>query len=67
VVVPAVDPASPAAAAGLQRSDVIQEVNRKRIATIRQYEQALTGTGRQLVVVLVNREGTIRFLLVQRL
>jgi serine protease Do len=65
VVVAEVDPSSAAAAAGIQRGDVIQEVNRKPVHNIDQYRQALTGTANQPVLLLLNREGTTHFVVVQ--
>jgi serine protease Do len=40
VVVVRVDDESPAAAAGVQRGDVIREVNRQRVGTIADFEKA---------------------------
>ena len=65
VVVTAVDPASPAAAAGLQSGDVIQEVNRKTVSNVNEYQQALLASGNQSVLLLVNRGGVTHFVVVQ--
>ena len=65
VVVTAVDPASPAADAGLARGDVIQEVNRKPIVSTQQFEQALAEAGKQPVLLLVNRGGATSYMVVQ--
>jgi serine protease Do len=65
VVVNQVDPLSPAAAAGIQQGDVIQEVNRKPVRNVEQYDQALAGTANQSVLLLVNRGGTTHFVVVQ--
>jgi serine protease Do len=65
VVVSDVDSSSPAAAAGLARGDVIQEVNRKRVLNVRQYEEALAGAGNQTVLLLVNRGGTTHFVAIE--
>ncbi len=65
VVVTEVDPSSAAAAAGIQRGDVIQEVNRKPVHNIDQYQQALTGTANQPVLLLLNRGGSTHFVVVQ--
>ena len=43
VVITNVDPASDAAEAGLQKGDVIQEVNRRPIKDVSQFDQALAG------------------------
>src|SRR6202142_338626 len=47
VVVTSVDQASPAAAAGLSRGDVIQEVNHKPISNTGEFQQALSGADKQ--------------------
>lgn len=65
VVVSQVDPSSPAGAAGIQQGDVIQEVNRKPVRNVEQYQQALAGTANQSVLLLVNRGGTTQFVVVQ--
>jgi len=65
VVVSDVDPSSAAAAAGLQRGDVIQEVNRKAVHNVDQYREALAGTTDKTVLLLVNRAGTTHYLIVQ--
>lgn len=57
VVVMQVDPASPAAETGLRRGDVIQEVNRKPVATVAEFAAAARQAGKQPVLLLVNREG----------
>jgi serine protease Do len=56
VVVTTVDPSSPAAGY-LQRGDVIQEVNRKRVANVTQYDEAVAAAGTNSVLLLVNRGG----------
>jgi serine protease Do len=65
VVVSEVEPSSAAAEAGLQRGDVIQEVNRKPVRNIEQYRQALAGAGNQSVLLLVNRGGATHYIMVQ--
>ena len=65
VVVDQVDPDSPAAAAGVNRGDVIQEVNHKPVHNVREYRQALSGAGNQPVLLLLNREGTTHFVIIQ--
>ncbi len=64
VVVTDVDPNSAAAEAGLQRGDLIQEVNRKPVHNTQQFQQALAGAGNQSVLLLVNRGGTTHFVVV---
>jgi len=65
VVVTSVDPSSDAAAANLERGDVILEVNRKPVHSVSQYDQAIAGIGKQPVLLLINREGTTHFIVVQ--
>ena len=65
VVVTQVDPSSQAAAADLQRGDVIQEVNRKPVRNMQQYREAMASVGNQAVLLLVNRGGTTHYIVVQ--
>jgi serine protease Do len=63
VVVTNVDPASAAAAAGLHEGDVIQEVNRKPVASAQDFAQALRRSDGESLL-LVNRQGNKIFLAV---
>lgn len=65
VVITEVDPSSPAAAAGLQQGDVIQDVNRQPVHNATEYERALERSGKQSVLLLLNRGGTTHFVVVQ--
>jgi serine protease Do len=65
VVVTEVDSSSAADAAGIQRGDVIQEVNRKPVRDVSQFRQALSSTGNQSVLLLINRGGTTHYIVVQ--
>jgi serine protease Do len=65
VVVTSVDPASAAAASGLTRGDVIQEVNHKAVTSIEEYKQALATTGNKSVLLLVNQGGVSQFIAVE--
>jgi serine protease Do len=65
VVVSSVDPSSPAAESGLNRGDVIQEVNHKPVANIQQYRQAVASVGQQPLLLLVNQDGVTRYLVIQ--
>jgi len=56
VVITNVDPASDAAEAGLQKGDVIQEVNHQSVKNVSQFEQALAGS-KEAPLLLVNRSG----------
>lgn len=53
VVVTSVDPDSAAAAAGLDRGQVIEEVNRKPVTSVESYRQAIAAAGSQSVLLLV--------------
>jgi len=64
VVVTSVDPSSSAAAASLRRGDVIQEVNHKPVANVREYEQAV-GAGKGSVLLLVNSGGVTRYIAIE--
>lgn len=57
VVVAQIDPNSVAAGAGLQRGDVIQEVNHHHVANLAEYNQAVQAAGSNTVLLLVNRGG----------
>jgi serine protease Do len=63
VVVTAVDPASQAAANGLQRGDVILEVNRKPVRNTAEFERALKHSTAE-TLLLVNRQGSTLYLAV---
>jgi serine protease Do len=65
VVVSQVDPDSAAAQAQIQQGDVIQEVNRKPVHNLDEYQQALAGTANQPVLLLIDRGGTTLFVVVQ--
>jgi serine protease Do len=58
VVITQVDQDSSAAEAGLRRGDVIQEVNRKPVASVEQFRTAVRDAGKDSVLLLVNRAGT---------
>ncbi|MGB7022774.1 MAG: Do family serine endopeptidase [Candidatus Acidiferrales bacterium] len=53
VVVDSVDQSSAAAEAGLQRGDVIVEVNHKAVNNMAEFRAAMSGTGNQPVLLLV--------------
>jgi len=65
VVVDAVDPAGPAVAAGLQRGDVIQEVNRAAVRSAADLKAALDKNGNKPALLLVNRRGETVYLAVR--
>jgi len=57
VIVDAVDPAGPAASAGLTRGDVIQEVNRQPIRSADDLRAAIAKNGTKPALLLINRRG----------
>jgi serine protease Do len=65
VVVESVDPSSEAAGVGLQRGDVIQEVNHKPVHNITEYKQALAAAGKQPVLLLVNQGGRTQYVVIE--
>lgn len=65
VVVTNIDPGSAAAAAGMQQGDVIQEVNRKPVHNVNEFENAVSGMANQPVLLLVNRSGTTQYIVVE--
>ncbi len=65
VAVSAVRPGTPAAEAGLRRGDVIQEVNRRAVTSVAEYERAIRQAGREPVLLLIHREGNTMFLVVE--
>jgi serine protease Do len=65
VVVTSVDPASPAASAGLERGFVIQEVNHKPVNNIRDYRRAVAGADKQPVLLLVNQGGQVLYMVIE--
>jgi serine protease Do len=61
VVVTGIDPASPKAESGLQKNDVIQEVNHQPVRNVAEFEQAMRKAGGS-ALLLVNRGGTTLFI-----
>ena len=64
VVVTAVDPSSAAAETGLQRGDVIQEVNHQSVTSVEQYNRAVKAANGQEVLLLVNKGGNTMYIAV---
>jgi serine protease Do len=60
-----VAPDSEAAAAGLRRGDVIEEVNREPVESVSEYRRAVRRAGNQSLVLLVNRNGNTTFIVVE--
>ena len=65
VVVDSVDPAGPAVEAGIQRGDVIQEVNRQSVRSADDLSAAIEKSGTKPVLLLINSRGEMRFLAVR--
>ncbi|MGC1415717.1 MAG: Do family serine endopeptidase [Candidatus Acidiferrum sp.] len=65
VVVTSVDPSSAAAAADLERGDIIQEVNRKPVRNVAGYNEALSGSHDQSVLLLVKRGSATRYVVIE--
>lgn len=64
LVVSGIDPAGPAADAGIQRGDVIEQVNQQPVRTLAELEAALQRSGSRPALLLVNRRGTTIFVAV---
>mgnify|MGYP001770837685 CR=1 FL=1 len=65
VIVTDVDPAGPAAAAGISRGDVIVEVNAKPVNSPDAIQKAISESGKKPVLLLVWRKGATVFLTVR--
>lgn len=65
VVIETVDPAGPAAAAGLARGDVIQEVNRQPIRSAADLSGAIDKGGNRPALLLINRRGNPAYVTVR--
>ncbi len=65
LVVDEVDSSGPAAEAGIQRGDVIEEVNRQPVRSITDLRTALRRTGTRPALLLINRHGDSIFLTVR--
>lgn len=64
LVIQDVDPSGPAAQAGLQSGDIIQEVNHQRVRTADDFRRALQSSGNRPPVLLINRGGQSMFVAV---
>jgi serine protease Do len=65
VVVTKVASDSPADDAGLEKGDVIMEVNRKPVATMSDFAKALHAAGNKPVLLLIDRQGTTMYITVK--
>jgi S1-C subfamily serine protease len=65
VLVAEVDPSGPAADAGIQRGDVIVQVNRQPVRSAAGLDEAIGRSGSRPALLLINRRGTTVFLTVR--
>jgi serine protease Do len=65
VVITNVAGGSAAAEAGLQRGDVIQEVNRHPVRNLSDFNNAVNQSGKQPVLLLVDRGGSSTYIVIQ--
>ncbi len=65
VVVTDVADGCPAAMAGLQSGDVIQEVDRVRVSSVSDFERAMRRSPGHTVLLLVNRQGSTTYLAIE--
>jgi serine protease Do len=65
VVVTGVPDGSPASDAGLQRGDVIEQLNRQPVNSVSDYERLISQAGKQAVVLLISRGGATTFIVVE--
>jgi serine protease Do len=65
VVVDSVADGSPAADAGLRRGDVVEEVNHRGVPNTAAFDRAVREAGTKPVLLLVNRQGTTQFVVVE--
>jgi serine protease Do len=64
VIITRVDPDSTAAETGLQRGDVIQEVNRKPVNNVEQFRAAVRAAANQPLLLLINRGGSSSYVVI---
>jgi serine protease Do len=61
VVISGVDPGSPAAEAKLRQGDLIQEVNRRKVKNLREYNQAMEAAKKEESLLLLIKRGDHTF------
>ncbi len=64
VVITSISPNSPAFGSGLQRGDVIQEVNHRPVHNVSEYNQAVQAAGDKPVLLLVNQQGQTLYIVI---
>jgi len=65
LVIVDVNSGSPAEEAGLKRGDVVQEVNRKTVASVADFQQAVKADASSPLLLAINRGGNRHFVTVQ--
>jgi serine protease Do len=65
LVIVDVSSGSPAEEAGLQRGDVVQEVNRKTVASVAEFQQAIRSDGSAPLLLQINRGGNRHYITVR--
>lgn len=65
LIVTSVDPAGPAANAGLREGDLIEEVDRQPVRSVADLQAALGRTGTRPALLLINRRGDSLFITVR--
>lgn len=65
VIVTDVDQASAAADAGLQRGDIIEQVNRQNVRNVAQFDQLLKQNTSGTTLLLVNRQGVRNYVAIE--
>jgi Do/DeqQ family serine protease len=65
LVVTEIDPSGPAADAGIQPGDVIEQVNQQAVRTVAELRDAVQRPGRAPILLLVNHRGTTIFLTIK--
>lgn len=66
LVVTAIDPSGPAADAGIQPGDVIEQVNQQPVRTVAELRDAVQRSGDTPMLLLVNHRGTTIFVTMKR-
>jgi len=64
VVLILIAPGSAASEAGLERGDVILEVNRKPVAAVDQFNQYVREAGKQPILLFINRQGRTTYVVI---
>jgi serine protease Do len=65
LVVLEVDPVGPAADAGIQRGDVIEQVNQQPVRAVADLRGAVERAGKDPLLLLVNHRGTTTFITIR--